>query len=82
MAQEYSASVDNFVSTVVVDNWKGTGRRVRMNFADYNAAHGAIIEGPTQPEIAPGVSDPPLKDPKVDDEGRRIADQNSPMLRA
>jgi hypothetical protein len=82
MAREYSANVTNFVSTVLVSNWKGTGRQARMNTADYDPARdGAIIDGPTQ-LVVPGVSDPPLKNPFLDGEGRRIADLHSPMHRA
>lgn len=83
MAFEYTASIENFVSTVVVNNWRGTGRTARMNTADYLPERdGELVEGPTVPPNTPGVADPPLKDPRLDDHGRVIADLASPMHRA
>ena len=80
MPGEYNAQIETFVPTVMV-NWKA--RRVRLNLADYDAAkHGPIVEGPTQPPIKPGVSEPALKNPFLDGDGRRIADQHSPLHRA
>ena len=83
MPGEYNASIVTFVSTVVVDNWKGTGRTARMNTADYVAERdGEIVEGPTVRPNTPGRPVLPLKDPRVDDDGNRISDLPSPMLRA
>ena len=83
MAGEYNASVASFVSTVLVDNWKGTGKTARMNTSDYLAERdGAILEGPSVRENAAGASDPPNKDPRRDADGNRIAEQASRMLRA
>lgn len=83
MAGEYNASVASFVSTVVVLNWKGTGRTARMNTSDYLAERdGAIIEPATLRANAAGASDPPNKDPRLDADGNRIAEQASPLLRA
>ena len=54
------------VSTVVVDNWRGTGKQARMNTSDYDPARdGAVLEGPTVPVEKPGVADPPLFNPKL-----------------
>jgi len=83
VAGEYNAGITNFVSTVVVDNWRGSGKTVRMNTVDfYPERDGEIVDGPTQPPLQPGVSDPPLKNPFLDGEGRRIADLHSPLHRA
>jgi hypothetical protein len=83
MTWEYTAQVENFISTVLVDNWKGTDRTARMNTADYRAERdGSILEGPTLRENTPGTPVLPLKDPKVDEHGNAIAGQASPMLRA
>jgi hypothetical protein len=83
MAAEYNGQIENLVPTVVVSNWKGSGRRVRMNAADYwPERDGDILEGPTMPPTTPGVADPPNKDPRLDADGRAIADHPSPMLRA
>jgi hypothetical protein len=50
-----------------------------MNAHSYDPATcGPIIEGRTQPPVQPGYSDPPLKDPKRDHDGRVIADQDQP----
>ena len=46
------------------------------------ATCGPILEGPTQALPTLSVPDAPLKNPKVDDEGQRIADLPSPLLRA
>lgn len=84
MAGEYSAQVQEpFIPTVVVANWKGTGRQVRMNAADYDPERdGEIIEGPTIRPNTPGQPAQPLKDPHLDADGGRIADLPSPMLKA
>jgi hypothetical protein len=53
MGREYNASIDNFVSTVVVDNWRGTRKTVRMDAPYYDPERGGVIVtgrpcGPTQ----------------------------------
>jgi hypothetical protein len=77
MAAEYTASTINWVSTVLV-NHPRLGR-VRMNAADWidKATSGPILEGPTTPTPSLSVPDEPLKDPRLDGEGRVIADQSS-----
>jgi hypothetical protein len=80
VAGEYAAQNGSiaFVSTVVV-NWKG--KRCTLNFSDYvEAIHGPILEGPTMPEVG-GEADPPLKNPKVNAEGRAICDLPSTATR-
>jgi hypothetical protein len=73
MAGEDAGNIENFVSSVVV-NHPRLGR-VRMNTASYDAATcGPIVEGPTLRPNSAGLASEPLKDPKVDDEGRVIAD--------
>jgi hypothetical protein len=81
MSGEYTAAIVNFEPTLLCDHPR-LGR-VRMNAAAYNARTcGPIIEPPTTPPRALGVSDPANKDPRLDAEGRRIADLLSPLLRA
>jgi hypothetical protein len=54
-----------------------------MNADSYRADRdGVIIEGPALAPNTPSVLDPPPKDPRVDDQGRVIADLLSPMHRA
>jgi hypothetical protein len=68
---------------VRVSNWKGSGKQARINAADYLPERdGEIIEGPTQPPPSLSVPDVPLKNPHIDEHGRRIADQHSPLHRA
>lgn len=81
MGAEYTAGIITFIPTIVVEHPR-LGR-VRMNLASHDEATcGPIIEGPSTLLMQPCVSNPPLKNPHVDDEGRRIADQSSPMHRA
>lgn len=81
MAAEYTARIETFTSTVTVQHPR-LGR-VKMNAADYRPERdGPIIEGPTQPPIKPGASDPALKNPRVDGSGHVIADLASPLHRA
>jgi hypothetical protein len=70
-----------FVSTVTVRHPRlGV---VRLNTASYVAAkHGQLLSELTQPPVPVGVTDPPLKDPKVEEHGNTIAEQASPMHRA
>ncbi len=78
---EYTGGIANWKSTVIVQHPR-LGR-VRMNTDAYDAATcGPIIEPPTMPPPTLSVIDALLKNPKVDNEGRLIADQHSPMLRA
>jgi hypothetical protein len=80
---EYGANITNFVSTVVVSNFKGTGRTARMNSDAYLAERdGEVLEGPTQPPPTLSVMDAPLKNPRLDQNGNPIAEQHSPVLRA
>ena len=82
MAAEYTAQIETFVPTLVVSNWKGTGRQVRINADSYDHERdGEIISGPTQPPSL-SVMYTPLKNLKINDQGRRIADKASPMHRA
>ena len=83
MSGEYNANITEFVSTIVVSNWKGTGRAVRMNTADYRPeVDGDIVRGPTIRENTPGLPPKPDKNPRIDSEGRVIADMASPALKA
>jgi hypothetical protein len=79
MAREQN--FETFVPTVFVQHPR-LGR-MRMNVAAYDAQTcSAIVEGPTTPPIKPSAHDPPLKGPRFDAKGRRIANLHSPMLRA
>jgi hypothetical protein len=81
MAGEYTAGTLNWKSTVVC-NHPRLGR-CRMNATSYDPATcGPIIEPATQPPPTRSVSDAPLKNPKLDEQGRRIADMSAPMHRA
>lgn len=82
MPGEYNAGItEPFVSTVLVD--RPRLGRVKMNTASYDPATcGEILEGPTVRPNTPGHANSPNKDPRVDGDGKRIADRPSPMLRA
>jgi hypothetical protein len=74
MAAEYTARIETFVPTILVDHPR-LGR-ARMNVVDWidEATSGRVIDGPTTPPIEPGASDPPLKDPKRNSDGTLIAE--------
>jgi hypothetical protein len=81
MANEYTASIENFISTALVEHPR-LGR-VRMNVASYNPDRdGPNIEGPNQPPPTLSVHYAPDKEPKVNEDGKPITDLHSPLLRA
>jgi hypothetical protein len=79
---EYNAQIAQPFIPMVIVNWKG--RRMKMNLVDYDEAkHGPILDHSLLHAPIPMLKAPaPDKDPRLDDQGRVIAEQHSPMLRA